>query len=106
MEDLDGFGSKSKYGCNSSIYWIVVFVSHFQIDLLLHIGEESCGKIQNLVINFEFDIRIHRIDGCYNLKVNFFHHEKVSFVISHCKKKPSLLWIGWKFVNLTNFSFL
>jgi hypothetical protein len=62
-----------------------VFVSHFQIDLVLHIGEESCVKIQDLVINFEFDIHIHSIDGCYNLKVNSFHHEKVSFVITYCK---------------------
>jgi len=69
-----------------TFYWIILFVSHFQINLLLHIGEESCGKIQDLVINFEFDICIHRIDGCYNLKVNSFHHEKVSLVITHCKK--------------------
>jgi len=63
-----------------------VFVSHLQIELVSHIVEESCGKIQDLVINFEFDIHIHRNDGCYNLKVNSFHHEKVSFVITHCKK--------------------
>ncbi len=53
-----------------------MFVSHFQIYFVLHNGEESCVKIQDLVINFEFDIHIHRIDGCYNLKVNFFHHKR------------------------------
>ncbi len=68
-----------------------MFIFHYQIDLMLHIGEESCVKIQDLVINFEFDIHIHRIDGCCNLKVNSFHDEKVFFVITHCKKNPSLL---------------
>ncbi len=63
-----------------------MFDSHFEIDLRLHNGEKSCVKIQDLVINLEFDIHIHRIDGCYNLEVNSFHHEKVSFVITHCKK--------------------
>ncbi len=47
-----------------AFYWIIVFVSHFQINFVLHIGEESCVKIQDLVIDFEFDIHIHRIDGC------------------------------------------
>jgi hypothetical protein len=55
-----------------TFYSIIVFVSHFQIDSMLHIGEESCVKIQDLVINFKFDIHIHRIDGCYNLKVKLF----------------------------------
>ncbi len=63
-----------------------MFVSHFQIDLVLHIGEGSCVKIQDLVINFEFDIHMHRIDGCYNLKEISFHHEKVFIVITHCEK--------------------
>jgi hypothetical protein len=67
-------------------YLIIVFVSHFQIDSMLHIGEGNCVKIQDLVINFEFHIHIHRIDGCYNLKVKSFHHKKVSIVITHCKK--------------------
>ncbi len=63
-----------------------MFVFHFQIDFVLHNGEESCVKIQDLVINFEFDVHIHKIDGCYDLKVNFFHHKKVTFVITHCKR--------------------
>ncbi len=85
--DLEvGCVSDLSMGAILVFYWIIVFVSHFQIDLMLHIGEENCVKIQDLVINFEFDIHIHRIDGCYNLKVNYFHHEKVSFVITHCKK--------------------
>jgi hypothetical protein len=69
-----------------TFYWTIVFVSHFKIDFMLHIGEESCVKIQDLVIDFKFDIHVHRIDGCYNLKVNYFHHKKVSFVITHCKE--------------------
>ncbi len=53
---------------------------------MLHIGEESFVKIQDLVVNVKFDIHVHMIDGCFVLKVIFFHHKKISFVITYCKK--------------------
>jgi len=40
---------------------------------------ETFVKIQDLVINFEFDIHVHKIGGCYVLKVNLFHRKKVFF---------------------------
>jgi hypothetical protein len=52
---------------------------------VLHIGEESFVKIQGLVVNLEFDIHVHTMDGCCVLIVNCFHHEKI-FVITYCKK--------------------
>jgi hypothetical protein len=60
-------------------YYIIVFVSHCQIDFVLHIDEETFLKIQDLVIYLEFDIHVHKINGCYVLKVSFFHHKKVCF---------------------------
>jgi hypothetical protein len=62
-----------------------VFVFHLQINFVLHIGEESFVNIQNLVMNLEFDIHVHMIDGCCVLIINYFHHEKI-FVIRYCKK--------------------
>ncbi len=59
--------------------YIIVFVFHCQIDFVLHIDEETFLKIQDLVINLEFDIHAHKIDGCYVLKVSFFYHKKVFF---------------------------
>ncbi len=67
-------------------YYIIMFVFHFQIDFVLHIDEETFIKIQDLVIKIEFDIHVHKIDGCYVLKVNSFHHKKIYFVITYCKK--------------------
>jgi hypothetical protein len=60
-------------------YYIIVFVSHCQFDFVLHINEETFLKIQDLVTYLEFDIHVHKIDGCYVLKVSFIHHKKVCF---------------------------
>ncbi len=60
-------------------YYIIVFVSHCQLDFVLHIDEETFLKIQDLVKNLEFDIHVHKIDWCYVLKVTFIHHKKVCF---------------------------
>jgi hypothetical protein len=60
-------------------YCIIVFVSHCQLDFVLHINEETFLKIQDLVTNLEFDIHVHKIDGCYVLKVSFIYHKKVCF---------------------------
>jgi len=35
---------------------------------MLHIDEETYIKIQDLVININFDIFVHNIDVCYVLK--------------------------------------
>ncbi len=60
-------------------YYIIVFVSHCQIDFVLHIDEETFLKIQDLVTYLEFDIHVQKINGCYVLKVIFFHDKKVCF---------------------------
>jgi hypothetical protein len=39
---------------------------------MLHIDEETYIKIQDLVININFDILVHNIDVCYVLKLNSF----------------------------------
>jgi hypothetical protein len=67
-------------------YYITMFVFHLKIDFVLHIDEETFIKIQHLVIKLEFDIHVHKIDGCYVLKVNYFHHKYIYIVITYCKK--------------------
>jgi len=52
-----------------------MFVFHFQIDFVFHIDEKISIKIQDLVLNVEFDICVHKIDVCYLLKVNIFRFE-------------------------------
>jgi hypothetical protein len=59
-----------------------MFVFHFQIDFVFHIDEEISIKNQDLVLNFEFDMCVHKIDVCYLLNVNTFHFEKEFFVIT------------------------
>ncbi len=36
--------------------------------------------MQGLVMNFELDIHVHKIGGCYVLKVNLFHRKKVFLI--------------------------
>jgi hypothetical protein len=43
-------------------YYIIMFVFHFQINFVLHM--ETFVNIQDLVMNFEFDIHVHKIGGC------------------------------------------
>jgi hypothetical protein len=54
-----------------------MFVFHFQIDIVFHIDEKISIMIQDLVLNIEFDICVHKVDVCYLLNVNIFHLEKV-----------------------------
>ncbi len=80
MIGLDGFETwfyfGSKYGSTIlTSYWIIMFVFHFQIDFVFHIDAKISIKIQDLVLNVEFDICVHKIDVCYLLKVNIFHFE-------------------------------
>jgi hypothetical protein len=53
-------------------YWIIVFFFHLLIKFMLHTDEETYIKIQDLVINNNFDILVHNIDVCYVLKWNSF----------------------------------
>jgi hypothetical protein len=53
-------------------YWIIVCFFHFLIEFMLHIDEKTYKKIQDLVINLNFDILVHNIDVCYVLKWNSF----------------------------------
>jgi hypothetical protein len=45
---------------------------------MLHIGEESFVKIQDLVVNLKFDIHVYMINGSCVLIVNYFHHKNIS----------------------------
>jgi hypothetical protein len=68
-----------------------MFHFHFQIHFVFHIDEKFFVKIQDLVINFKFDICGHNIDACYVPKVSSFHHKKISSVITYIYLKLSLL---------------